>query len=86
MASELANFAREMQNFFDAVDWRRDVTVQEAAADLDVFYGTSAALEAMTRAVEAQRDGDDQEGGFWLAVFACLTAPDALGGGYVTLH
>jgi len=83
---DFSALAQAMQNFFDAVDWRADATVQDAAAEMDAFHGPEAALEAIIRACEHMRAGEHDECRFWMKVYACLISPELAAGGHVTLH
>lgn len=83
---DFAALARAMQNFFDAVDWRTEVTVQSAAAEAEVLYGAEAALEAIIRACGHLREEEHEDCRFWMKVYGVLVAPELASGGHVTLH
>jgi len=78
--------ARIMQNFFDSVNNRRDLRVEEAMVQLDAIHGQDAAMEAMARACEASQEGEDEDSRFWMAVFHQLTSPVAGAAPRVTVH
>ncbi|MEM6761745.1 MAG: hypothetical protein AAF615_02610 [Pseudomonadota bacterium] len=84
--NDFAALAQEMQNFFNAVDWRTDISVHSAAAGLESVHGTAAPIEAMVRACEAMHDTDQQDCRFWLKVYRLLISPEVASGGHVTLH
>ena len=54
--NDFTALARDMQDFFNAVDWRIDASVHAAAVELEAFHGAGAAIEAIVRACE---DGPD---------------------------
>jgi hypothetical protein len=84
--SDFRELAKIMQNFFDAVNSRTDVRVEEAVVQLDAFHGETAAMEAMARACEATREGEEEESRFWMAVFHQLTSPVAGAAPRITVH
>ncbi len=75
-----------MQDFFNAVDWRTDVTVQRAADETEALFGAEAPLEAMIKACDHMRENEHDECTFWMNVCRALMAPELVAGGYVTLH
>lgn len=83
---DFAALAQAMQNFFDAVDWRTEVTVQDAAFETEAFHGPEAPLEAIIRACDHMRAGEHDECRFWMKVYAFLVSPELPSGGHVTLH
>jgi len=83
---DFANLARAMQEFFDAVDWRTDPSVHDAAAEMEAFHGATAPIEAMVRACDHLREGEEEETRFYMKVYGLLVAPEPLAGGHVTLH
>lgn len=83
---EFAALARAMQDFFDAVDWRTEPSVQEAAVEAEAFHGPLAAIETVVRACEHLRRGEPEESAFWMKVYGVLVAPEPSVGGHVTLH
>ncbi|MEM9223678.1 MAG: hypothetical protein AAGB11_14955 [Pseudomonadota bacterium] len=83
---DFATLAKAMQNFFDAVDWRTDVTVQSAAAEAEAIHGDGAAIHVMVRACDHLRDGEPDDCEFWMKVYGLLISPEPSAGGQVTLH
>ena len=78
--------ARAMQNFFNAVEWRTEVPVQRAAAEMEALFGAEAPLEAMIRACDHMREEEHEECSFWMNVCRFLIAPETAAGGHLTLH
>ena len=83
---DFAALAKAMQDFFNAVDWRTDSSVHEAAAFAEAVHGPTAALEAMIKACNHLHDGEQDESAFWMKVYGVLVAPEPALGGHVTLH
>lgn len=84
--SEMAEMAAAMRNFLEAVDGRRELTVEDAMKMLDAWHGSEAALMAMSHADVAMAEDDLSDAAFWMQVYHTLLEPT---GGHVvrvTLH
>ncbi|MEM8551753.1 MAG: hypothetical protein AAGF45_05185 [Pseudomonadota bacterium] len=84
--NEIAALGRQLQNFFNAVDWRTDARVQDAAFQMECLHGATAALEAVARACEAMATGEISDCEFWFKVFGLLASPHARDDCRVTVH
>ena len=84
--NDFTALARDMQDFFNAVDWRIDASVHAAAVELEAFHGAGAAIEAIVRACEHRRDDEAEACGFWMKVYGLLIAPEAHMGTEISVH
>lgn len=84
--SDFLQLAETMQNFFDAVANRCDAAVSDAAYQLEAMHRENAAIEAMTKACYAMREGEQEETRFWMRVYAHLIMPTTHTGGAMTFH
>lgn len=84
--NDFTTLARQMRDFFNAVDWRTDPSAQAAAAEIEAFHGAGAAIEAIVRACEHRRNDEAEACTFWMKVYGLLVAPEAHMGGEISVH
>lgn len=74
-STDLAAMARSMQDFFDAMGSRCEMSVSDAVYMLETIHGENAPIMAVVMAYDSVDDPCPAVTRFWMQVYAALIAP-----------